>query len=189
MEDYWNGDSLVREMVNVVTFIFDNFLLDSEKNCVKRAAGRKHGGLFSGHSAGDFSVLENPKVRDAVHEGLYIIFYNGVKDVKAICEEPVSRCPPLRRQRCPRTPLGGRLRSPSGLSTLKPIKSFWTAPGGQARPPLLTPLTVWSVCWSSPGDSYKRKRVSCVEGGGSGSTLHNSELGELLDLKNKRLNY
>ncbi|GIX90839.1 hypothetical protein CDAR_389911 [Caerostris darwini] len=49
------------------------------------------------------------------------------------------------------TPLGGRLRSPSRLSTLKPIKSFWTAPGGQERPPLLTPLTVWSVCWSSPG--------------------------------------
>ncbi|GIX72370.1 hypothetical protein CDAR_271341 [Caerostris darwini] len=48
------------------------------------------------------------------------------------------------------TPRGGRLRSPSGLSTLKPIKSFWTAPGGQTRPPLLTPLTVWSVCWSSP---------------------------------------
>ncbi|GIY19568.1 hypothetical protein CDAR_273891 [Caerostris darwini] len=45
------------------------------------------------------------------------------------------------------TPRGGRLRSPSGLSILKPIKSFWTAPGGQARPPLLTPLTVCSVCW------------------------------------------
>ncbi|GIX96576.1 hypothetical protein CEXT_34391 [Caerostris extrusa] len=68
------------------------------------------------------------------------------------------------------TPLGGRLRSPSRLSTLKPIKSFWTAPGGQVRPPLLTPLTVWSVCWSSPGDWYKRKRMSCVEGGKSGST-------------------
>ncbi|GIY19561.1 hypothetical protein CDAR_273841 [Caerostris darwini] len=49
------------------------------------------------------------------------------------------------------TPRGGRLRSPSGLSTLKPIKSFWTAPGSQMRPPLLTPLTVWSVCGSSPG--------------------------------------
>ncbi|GIX96573.1 hypothetical protein CEXT_34361 [Caerostris extrusa] len=63
------------------------------------------------------------------------------------------------------TPRGGRFRSPSGLSTLKPIKSFWTAPGGQVRPPLLTPLTVWSVCWPSPGDYYKRKRVSCVERG------------------------
>ncbi|GIY19687.1 hypothetical protein CDAR_274601 [Caerostris darwini] len=53
------------------------------------------------------------------------------------------------------TPLGGRFRSPSGLSILKPIKSFWTAPGGQATPPLLTPLTVWSVCWSSPAHNLE----------------------------------
>ncbi|GIY52985.1 hypothetical protein CDAR_182121 [Caerostris darwini] len=64
-----------------------------------------------------------------------IIFYNGVKDVKAICEEPVSRCPQLGRQRCPRDTTWRSAQKSSRLSTLKPIKSFWTAPGGQERPP------------------------------------------------------
>ncbi|GIY94835.1 hypothetical protein CEXT_6801 [Caerostris extrusa] len=43
-------------------------------------------------------------------------------NVKAICEEPVSRCPPLRRQRCPRdTTWRSAQKSPQGCLPLNQL--------------------------------------------------------------------
>ncbi|GIY19564.1 hypothetical protein CDAR_273861 [Caerostris darwini] len=65
-------------------------------------------------------------------------------------------CQPLSSAKKTALPEGHHLEVgsevPQGCPPSNQVKSFWTAPGGQARPPLLTPLTVWSVCWSSPGD-------------------------------------
>ncbi|GIY95918.1 hypothetical protein CEXT_557181 [Caerostris extrusa] len=91
--------------------------------------------------------------------------------VKAACEEPVSHCPPSRRQRCSRdTARKSAQKSLRADHTQNQTKSLWTTTGGQVRPPVLAPFKILSFCCTSPSFYYKRKQVSCVVFGGSGST-------------------
>ncbi|GIY59824.1 hypothetical protein CDAR_299731 [Caerostris darwini] len=81
------------------------------------------------------------------------------------------RYPPSTRQRCPRDKTGRSIqKSLEGYLPSSQIRSFWTAPGGQIRSPLLTPLTIRSVFLSSMGYYYKGKQIPNVDGGESEST-------------------